>query len=229
MINAANTFVKHRRKVDKVFLHCTAYAGRDLFGNRLIDAINGWHQQRAFTQIGYHYVIDLKGQLMNGRPLEHIPAAQYGHNSRSIAICLDGLFKDDFTTEEYNTLYPLCLEIDRAYRGEVTFHGHCEVSNKTCPVFDYKRILGLDDRGYMAIQEDSQETITRKNLSLTCMGEDVRFLQKRLKDFGIELKVDGVFGRETYNAVCVFQKRYDLLPDGIVGPITWNMLMKGVI
>ena len=29
----------------------------------------------------------------------------------------------------------------------MTFHGHCEVSDKDCPVFNYREILGLNDFG----------------------------------------------------------------------------------
>ncbi|MEV7415459.1 peptidoglycan-binding protein [Streptomyces sp. NPDC089919] len=40
------------------------------------------------------------------------------------------------------------------------------------------------------------------------------------------LDVDGVFGQKTYNAVIEFQGKdcMDIDTDGIVGPITWNLL-----
>ena len=37
--------------------------------------------------------------------------------------------------------------------------------------------------------------------------------------------VDGVFGHQTELAVMLFQKKYRLLPDGIVGKSTWNALV----
>jgi zinc D-Ala-D-Ala carboxypeptidase len=37
--------------------------------------------------------------------------------------------------------------------------------------------------------------------------------------------VDGVFGQQTEWAVKLFQKKYGLAPDGIVGPRTWNALV----
>lgn len=39
------------------------------------------------------------------------------------------------------------------------------------------------------------------------------------------LTVDGVFGHQTEWAVKLFQKRYRLFPDGVVGPSTWNALV----
>ena len=40
------------------------------------------------------------------------------------------------------------------------------------------------------------------------------------------LVVDGVFGPATQSAVIAFQRYYGLVPDGIVGPLTWNRLMQ---
>jgi len=37
--------------------------------------------------------------------------------------------------------------------------------------------------------------------------------------------VDGAFGQKSEWAVTLFQKRYHLRPDGIVGPATWNALV----
>ena len=39
------------------------------------------------------------------------------------------------------------------------------------------------------------------------------------------LKVDGLFGNNTRNAVIAFQSVFELTQDGAVGPITWNRLM----
>ena len=47
-------------------------------------------------------------------------------------------------------LYSLCRTLRKCH-GErsVTFHGHCEVSTKTCPNFDYRGVLGLTAKGYL--------------------------------------------------------------------------------
>ena len=39
-----------------------------------------------------------------------------------------------------------------------------------------------------------------------------------------QITVDGRFGKETYEAVVLFQKQQGLVPDGIVGPKTWTKL-----
>lgn len=55
-------------------------------------------------------------------------------------------------------------------------------------------------------------------------GSDVTELQKLLNQNGANLQVDGVFGKNTQNAVMEHQKRYALSQDGIVGPQTWESL-----
>ncbi|MEG0872850.1 MAG: peptidoglycan-binding protein [Clostridia bacterium] len=41
-----------------------------------------------------------------------------------------------------------------------------------------------------------------------------------------KLKVDGIFGINTKASVVEFQKLFKLVPDGIVGDITWNMIYE---
>lgn len=63
-------------------------------------------------------------------------------------------------------------------------------------------------------------------------GEHVEFIQEHLNRIGDryrivqKLNVDGLFGDATEAAVVAFQKQFDLNPDGIVGPITWNKIIE---
>ena len=141
-------FVKPDRPVDHVFLHCSASDDPD---HDDIATIRAWHVDgNGWSDVGYHYFIRKDGTLQTGRPLERIPAAQAGNNLGSIAICLHGLALENFTDAQYRTLAALAREIDRAYSGRVTFHGHREVSAKACPVFPYRTVLGLDENGRLA-------------------------------------------------------------------------------
>ena len=71
-----------------------------------------------------------------------------------------------------------------------------------------------------------QNTTVRPTLSLGSTGEDVKDLQKVLNGtfVDISLVVDGVFGKQTQEAVMAFQKQYGLTVDGIVGPNTWAVI-----
>lgn len=147
-------FRKPVRDVGRVFLHCSASADPSLEGEALATTIDLWHRARGFDRIGYHFVIDFAGTVTAGRSLELKPAAQAGHNTATIAICCHGLDRSDFTPDQMASLIDLCRQIDAAYGGAVTFHGHCEVAAKLCPVFDYQAVLGLDTAGRMANQPD---------------------------------------------------------------------------
>jgi len=143
-------FSKPKREVTRIFLHCSA---SDQDHHDDIGVIKQWHLDRNFNGVGYHYFIKKNGEVQAGRSLERNPAAQRNHNHSTIAICLHGLRKENFTRAQLEALYALCWKINLAYSGEVTFHGHCEVANKSCPVFDYKSVLNLSPTGEMLLGE----------------------------------------------------------------------------
>ena len=135
-------FVKPIRDIDRVFLHCSASNDEGLRGQEMVDEIRRWHLARGFSNVGYHFLIDREGKVFTGRTLELNPAAQKGHNTGTIAIMVHGL--ESFTFESLKACRLLCEDINEAYDGKISFHGHCEVSAKSCPVFDFKTLLKLD-------------------------------------------------------------------------------------
>ncbi len=139
-------FIKPKRTIKKVYIHCSA---SDVPAHDNIETIRKWHLERGFNDVGYHYFITKNGTIEHGRPIQEIPAAQKGNNTGSIAICLSGLNKPKFTQDQFKSLNKLCHQINNAYNRKITFHGHCEVSDKECPVFDYKQVLDLDDECYI--------------------------------------------------------------------------------
>jgi len=136
-------FSEPDRDIDRVFIHCSASS---LKAHDSVQVVGSWHIKNGWSDIGYNYYITFDGDVHCGRDVEIIPAAQRGHNTGTIAICLSGLTVDDFTQEQFESLRNLCEQIDDRI-PDVTFHGHCEVSSKTCPVFDYRSVLGLDSLG----------------------------------------------------------------------------------
>ena len=142
-------FIKPNRKIDRVFLHCSA---SDVPAHDNVETIRKWHKEKGWDDIGYHFFIHKNGDISPGRDIEKTPAAQKGHNLRTIAICMHGLRKENFTQAQYETLKTLCTDIDTVYSNKVSFHGHTEVSNKTCPVFDYKEISVLQLPGTLLLR-----------------------------------------------------------------------------
>jgi len=55
-------------------------------------------------------------------------------------------------------------------------------------------------------------------------GSDVEDLQKKLKEKGYDVVVDGIFGQQTDAAVRKWQGDHKLVVDGVVGSITWSSL-----
>lgn len=70
------------------------------------------------------------------------------------------------------------------------------------------------------------------NLTVGSSGDAVRQFQEQLNaisnNFPLipKIAVDGIFGPATKNAVEVFQRVFDLTPDGIVGRRTWNKIQE---
>ena len=66
---------------------------------------------------------------------------------------------------------------------------------------------------------------TERTLKLNASGSDVANMQMRLKSAGYYFgSADGVFGKDTKEAVIRLQKDYNLKQDGIVGPQTWVVI-----
>ncbi len=141
-------FIKPARIVERVFIHCSASDDPELAGPALPSTIRRWHRKRGFRDIGYHYLFDKAGLSYFGRDISKMPAAQKGHNARTIAIMVHGL--ENFPEPMLDACKALCEKINAAYCGRISFHGHWQVNqNKTCPVFNYGSLLNLDRWGRM--------------------------------------------------------------------------------
>lgn len=221
-------FLKPARKVHAVFLHCSA---SDHPQHDSIDVIRKWHvEENGWEDVGYHYFITKGGQVQKGRDLERNPAAQKGHNTGTIAICCHGLEKRLFTDQQMAALYTLCYDIHESYGGLVSFHGHCEVSAKACPVFDYRAVLRLDSNGFMhkgPTLQEPPEHLRHLRMDLPILGTGHKSLGVALVQHLVGgLVVDGVYGRDTTMAVEDYQRMHGLPVDGVVGRITWDKLIS---
>lgn len=126
------------RKINKIIIHCSATPeGKDF----TVADIDGWHRQRGFKGIGYHYVVYRDGSVHAGRPIPQPGAHCLGQNAHSIGVCYIGgcasdgkTPKDTRTREQRKALRELVERLKASYPG-ATVHGHYEFANKACPSF----------------------------------------------------------------------------------------------
>ena len=129
------------RPINKIIIHCSdTPEGRP---NTVAD-ITAWHKQRGFRTIGYHYVIYLDGQIVEGRPIESVGAHCPSHNRDSIGICYIGgrtsdmkEFKDTRTPEQKQSLVELITAL-RTQFPDAKVYGHRDFACRACPCFNAK-------------------------------------------------------------------------------------------
>jgi N-acetylmuramoyl-L-alanine amidase len=127
------------RNINRIIIHCSATPeGRD------IDAatIRDWHiTGNGWSDIGYHYVIKLNGEIESGRPLDVVGAHVKGHNEDSIGICYIGGMDEDMNPKDTmlecqeESLRELIFSLRMVWDKHLTIHGHNEYSTKACPSF----------------------------------------------------------------------------------------------
>lgn len=145
------------RMVDTLYIHCADTPdGRTLFSGVPSSPgyttpameIDKWHKVRRLKRlpnwrsrqnphlaaIGYHFVIHLDGTVETGRHLDEVGAHVYGHNAKSIGICLIGSGR--YTSEQWVALDTLVEHLRELY-PLAKVKGHYQTdAGKTCPNFD---------------------------------------------------------------------------------------------
>jgi N-acetylmuramoyl-L-alanine amidase len=126
------------REINKIIVHCSATPeGRDVS----TDEIRQWHLDRGWSDIGYHFVVELDGTVCDGRPVEVAGAHARGQNADSIGVCYvggvdeDGEAQDTRTEEQKEALVELLRDLKANY-GNPVIYSHRDFSNKACPSFD---------------------------------------------------------------------------------------------
>lgn len=87
--------------------------------------------------------------------------------------------------------------------------------------------LNLWDKSLNGIEDLNPFVIPSSNLKAGMTGNGVKWLQWELNRRGYGLKVDGIYGPKTEEAVRDYQNRAALVSDGIVGPATRAELLAG--
>ena len=127
------------REINKIIVHCSATREGE---NYEVAEIRKWHLARGFSDIGYHFYIDLHGEIHKGRDISKIGAHCKGHNRNSIGICYcggveaDGKTPKDTRNEKQKTALLAVLRTLKAMYPYSCIHSHKDFANKACPSFD---------------------------------------------------------------------------------------------
>lgn len=152
---------KSKRRIDYIVVHCTA----DREGqNKTVEQIRREHIARGWSDIGYHYVVDLQGRTYLGRDVDISGSHVSGYNSYSIGVVYVGGLendpmktykelksKDTRTNAQKAALLSLLMDLRKLYPKAV-IQGHRDFSEdknhngiidpweriKDCPCFDAK-------------------------------------------------------------------------------------------
>jgi len=127
------------REINKIIVHCSATREGE---NYEVAEIRKWHLARGFNDIGYHFYIDLYGEIHKGRDINKIGAHCKGHNRNSIGICYCGGVEVDGKTPK-DTRYDCqkesliaVLRTLKAMYPNAVVHSHNDFANKACPSFN---------------------------------------------------------------------------------------------
>ena len=140
-------FKKSKRTITEIIIHCSATPE---YKHYTASDIRKWHKRQGWSDIGYHFVIQLDGTIEEGRNIDIQGAHCTGHNSHSIGICYVGgmdsacrYAKDTRTELQKSALLSLLIDLKGMYPG-VVIRGHRDFANKDCPSFDatkeYRRL-----------------------------------------------------------------------------------------
>ena len=139
------------RPINEIIVHCTATRPEWMAGEPTaakVAEIDSWHRQRGWSQVGYHYLVDMDGTVAAGRPVEKVGAHCRGHNKGTIGVALFGghgsserdKFSDHYTVEQNKALRELLADLSDTY-GVKKITGHNQYAAKACPGFDVPRWL----------------------------------------------------------------------------------------
>ena len=128
------------RQINKLIVHCSATREGE---NIPVETIRKWHVDgRGWSDIGYHFYIDIYGEIHKGRDIAKMGAHCKGYNRNSIGICYcggveeDGKTPKDTRTEAQKEALLCVLRTMKAMYPDAVIHSHRDFARKACPSFD---------------------------------------------------------------------------------------------
>lgn len=192
----ANTQNPPARSINLVVIHCAATpSGKPLQQGKpgsvgYLNApkvINAWHATRGFKRaveavrafssslpsIGYHYVIDLTGEVWSGRHLSEVGAHAAGFNARSVGICLVGGLEREakYTAAQWKSLQQVVAMLLTEYG--IPNAAPKRIADSAQPL-GYKVVGGVCGHRDLSPDGDGDGLVEPFEWTKTCPGFDVR-------------------------------------------------------
>lgn len=134
------------RPINEIVVHCTAthpgwWSSKTV--NQKIAEIRRWHiEERGWSDIGYHFLIDRDGKVGLGRPVERVGAHVFGRNENTIGVSLFGgydsaetdSFDKNYTDKQADSFKELLIKITSQHKIKI-ISGHNQYAAKACPGF----------------------------------------------------------------------------------------------
>lgn len=188
--NSQFTFVNSREEMDaefasvtrditEVVVHWTGTYNNQDIGS---EEVHGWHKQRGWSGIGYHFIIRRDGRLQRGRPLNKTGAhaGANGHNKYSIGIsfaagynCPSGtknankfISADSITAEQMKTFDMFMGAFyDEFPGGQAYGHVDTDDKGKLDPGFDVQDYVQAKFNKYNVNEDGQQQPMSPKQLA----------------------------------------------------------------
>lgn len=207
------------RNVNDINLIILHHAGAE---NCSAEDIDRWHKANGWAGIGYNFLVRKDGTIYRCRPMEYVPAHCSGYNTRSIGVCFEGNFEYEWMNDIQKESGKWIVSYLKEIYGISNVGKHKDYNATDCPGqnFPFEEIISGEpvppipptpptpstpEERIMTVQRWLTEYGYPTNVT-GIAGEDtfnhiVRVYQNELnKQFGAKLKVDGIYGSNTYDA-----------------------------
>jgi len=145
------------RQIDMIVVHCTATRPEwqsDQTTEAKVAEVKKWHTDKGWSDVGYHFLIDRNGVIVEGRPVERAGAHAKGYNATSIGVAIFGghggtandEFEENFTDAQDRSLRRLIAQLRMEFPNITQIVGHNDLPDvtKACPTFRVNKWIAQD-------------------------------------------------------------------------------------